>query len=394
MTLILQSKIEAMNTIARIILSITLVLWFLPTITINAQIWPGDINNNGIVNGVDWLYYGAAFSETGPSRTEVSSIWAPHNAPEAWSLFFPEAVNYSYADCNGDGMVSPLDGNTLRLNFGLQRSVVRSDTFSSGLPGQVPPLYFGDHPGDTLTTFAGQALTIPISLGDEEHSVSHFYGLRFKLEGADSAFQKQIQITSPIDAWIGATIASHDLYIDGLNNVDFGVVRFDQENINGSGEILSLGIVMEENLIFNQAPKRTFKIFLDSMLLVDNALNTYAIAGDTLTFEVFPDSTSLITSLSNQPTFAQARVFPNPANQKVHLQVERAAIEKVEIWSIEGLEVSSNQYVFNNQLSGQIDLDVAMLSSGFYWIRYWINRKVYTLPLINTTSISAHLIYR
>ena len=383
MTLILQLKIEAMNTFVRTILTITTVIWCISMGTIQAQIWPGDINDNGIVNGVDWLYYGAAFSESGPTRTEVSSIWAPHNAPEAWTLFFPKSLNYSYADCNGDGVVSPLDGNTLRLNFGLQRPTVTPDTLSFGLQGEAPPLFFGDHPRDTLTTFAGQALTIPISLGDEMHPVSQFYGLRFKLLGSDSAFHDQIQITAKIDAWIGATIASHDLYVEGLNAVDFGVVRFDQINTNGAGEILSLGIVMEENLIFNQAPKRTFKVFLDSMLLVDNKLNTYPISGDTLTLEVFPDSTSLITSTSNTPEIvAPVKTYPNPASQTIFLSVENTVINKVEMWSLEGAQMSSLQSFPNKPLTGQLEIDVRSFTPGLYWIRYWTDRGAYTMPVI------------
>jgi len=51
----------------------------------HAQVWPGDVNNNGIVNHVDLIYLGEIFFQTGPPRffPEQGIFWEEKliNAP-------------------------------------------------------------------------------------------------------------------------------------------------------------------------------------------------------------------------------------------------------------------------------------------------------------------------
>lgn len=334
----------------------------------NAQIWPGDVNNNGVVNGVDWLYYGVAFSATGPSRSETSSIWAAHNAPEAWDQFFPQNLNLAHADCNGDGLIDPLDGVTIRLNFGQQRTTISPDTSSKGLPGLDPNLFFNNHRKDTIVTFAGQALNIPISLGDADLPLTHFYGLRFRLQGVDTFVNDQVKIEVLDNAWIGSTIQSHDLYVNDISDVDFAVTRFDQQQINGAGPILNLQIVVEENLVFNQAPSKTFQISFDSILLVDNELNIFNLAGDTLSLKVFKDSSELITSTFDQIELSEStiQIFPNPGTDRLKISGFDAEVRKIEVYDINGLSIFSTHAPIS---SIEYDLNSQAWPAGIYWVK-------------------------
>ena len=72
-------------------------------------IWPGDINNNGVVNEVDMLFWGIAYGQTGPSRMPMDSTFIGYPFDSLWAQSFPMGPNYAYADANGDGVVNNLD---------------------------------------------------------------------------------------------------------------------------------------------------------------------------------------------------------------------------------------------------------------------------------------------
>lgn len=98
-------------------LLVILVMW---SSTAHAQsVWPGDINNNGIVNCVDMLYWGAAYGKTGTARSSISATWQAQPMPTPWNWNFQDTErNYAYADVNGDGKVDMTDvTNGIDPNF-------------------------------------------------------------------------------------------------------------------------------------------------------------------------------------------------------------------------------------------------------------------------------------
>jgi len=77
------------------------------------QIWPGDINDNGIVNGVDLLYHGVAEGNIGPERAETGSDWEGYLSAPLWQNSFTDGINFSNADVNGRGKVEQGDRKVL-----------------------------------------------------------------------------------------------------------------------------------------------------------------------------------------------------------------------------------------------------------------------------------------
>lgn len=73
-------------------------------------VWPGDINNDGLVSMIDFLSLGIANGNTGPARPNASSDWIGQPA-EDWATSFGEEnvlapqLNHKYADANGDGSI-------------------------------------------------------------------------------------------------------------------------------------------------------------------------------------------------------------------------------------------------------------------------------------------------
>ncbi len=356
----------------------------LQTAVLVGQVWPGDISNNGEVNGVDWLYYGAAFGASGGARSEVSFVWAEHNSPNPWFNFFTDGHNFSFADCNGDGVVDENDGRALLINFGLEREEpdfeVTPDSLSSGFPGMAPALYFGDHRLDTFKVLRNQVISIPISLGDADIPVEEFYGLRFKMNVAEELTGDAVELGKYPATWIGPTLLSQDVFVDDLQDIDVGITRFDQKEVTvGQGRILQLSIIIEGNVIFFENSTRTFHITLDSLKLVDKDLKTLPLIGDTLTVIVYKDSDALITSTNNGlPTDANITIFPNPANgnEGMFVQYENLNIKGLRLYNIQG-QLMYHQKL-NADRTGMVALNPPDLPPG-----------IYTLSAIHETGIYA-----
>jgi len=74
-------------------------------------VYPGDADNNGMVNELDILPIGIYFHEMGPQRDNISYNWDGFYV-EPWNI--PDAT---YADANGDGVIDQLDVVGIGVNW-------------------------------------------------------------------------------------------------------------------------------------------------------------------------------------------------------------------------------------------------------------------------------------
>lgn len=79
------------------------------------QVWPGDIDNNGQVDGADLLRWAYAFGKVGAVRPEATITWAAQAGP-AWVDTFPDGLTLAYADTDGDGRVLQRDVTAFTTN--------------------------------------------------------------------------------------------------------------------------------------------------------------------------------------------------------------------------------------------------------------------------------------
>ncbi len=87
----------------------SLVIAFVPP---QMTVWPGDADNNGVVDQGDLLPIGLYYGKIGPARANASTAWVGQPVVP-WS---PAAA--AYADTNGDGVVSDFDIYAIDLNWG------------------------------------------------------------------------------------------------------------------------------------------------------------------------------------------------------------------------------------------------------------------------------------
>jgi hypothetical protein len=80
----------------------------------NDRVFPGDTDNNGVVNALDILPIGVHFLSTGAARDSASFAWAAQRA-----LLWDDPAA-TYADANGDGTVDERDVVAIGVNWGNQ----------------------------------------------------------------------------------------------------------------------------------------------------------------------------------------------------------------------------------------------------------------------------------
>jgi len=83
--------------------------------TTGPGVFPGDANNDGVVNEIDVLPLGVFWMMTGPERADGFE-WMMHPA-YAW-----DEIAATYADCNGDSTINELDLQVIGMNWGRTHS--------------------------------------------------------------------------------------------------------------------------------------------------------------------------------------------------------------------------------------------------------------------------------
>ena len=99
------------------------------------MVWPGDTNNDGIVNQADVLPIGLAMGFTGPVRPNASLKWIGQPCL-AWT-----PVRATYADATGNGIVESSDIIGIKINWGKTISLKKSmPEIISEINGRICPV--------------------------------------------------------------------------------------------------------------------------------------------------------------------------------------------------------------------------------------------------------------
>jgi hypothetical protein len=100
-------------------------------------VFPGDTDNNGLVNELDILPVGLYFLTTGTPRFKISNNWQPWRLP-AW-----DNLPAMYADANGDGVIDERDIIAIGVNWG-NTHIVSGRSFAIDLDDSFIETYRGN----------------------------------------------------------------------------------------------------------------------------------------------------------------------------------------------------------------------------------------------------------
>ncbi|MEZ4921431.1 MAG: hypothetical protein R2792_20215, partial [Saprospiraceae bacterium] len=204
-------------------------------------VFPGDANNNGVVNNVDVLYIGMAHGFIGPARdSSLGNFPFEPVSAEAWPFTFDNGVNYAHADCDGDGYIHYLyDLFPILFNYNQSNPIFSNpETFNPGIPGIDPPIFF-DTTNIPAAINGTQIISLPIVLGTEDQPVDDLYGIAFSIiTDGEFAPATEVEIDLSDPSWANTDGDNFYMYVPiDENRIDVAWTRTDQNMKSGFGPI-------------------------------------------------------------------------------------------------------------------------------------------------------------
>lgn len=309
-------------------------------------VWPGDINNNGVVNGVDFLYWGLVYGATGPARDKTSAKWEEKTAPELWAQSFPNGLNYYYADCNGDGVVNEDDvDEAIDKNYGETHGIVLGDGFENADTGSVTPALKLET--STPIVSPGEAVEISLRIDDSAMAVEVFYGMAISMKYDKKALKELDGLDFKLDksSWLSedsSNVATYLFSDKKEGTAMLAITRTDQQSVPIGPEELGRFSIVTEDLVIGKEID-TIHIQIDSVIVIADDFSVMATqpTGIDIIVTQNPDSVLVATSNDYNPMnfFDRAKAFPNPTRQTFFIQAP-IEIDHIEIFNIMGQPVN------------------------------------------------------
>jgi len=212
-------------------------------------VWPGDANNNKLVEITDILNIGIAFNDSGPSRGVMNNNWTGKYC-DNWGKTFINGVDYKHSDCNGDGVVDSLDLMAISINWG--DSHKKTGLTSGGNPSD-PPFYLAFskatyNPGDTVKA--------AIILGTPSNSLGNVYGMASEFNFDLAYIDTNTLKVNFSKSWFG-TPGTDMLYFFhpeySIGKLFFAISRIDHNNKSGNGNIGTVSFIIPKNASANNS---------------------------------------------------------------------------------------------------------------------------------------------
>ncbi len=328
-------------------------------------VWPGDTNNDGIVDHRDILPIGYHYGKVGFARESTNRMaWLEHLV-----LPWPNASE-TFADANGDGVIDYEDLYVIDAYAG--RTTPLYDTHSDPEIKHVAV----EIPSDAST------LLLEISINRPEN-VTTFMGLTFRLHLPAFAFDCSAFYESA--AYVMSNIGH--IYINDLPTLSLSAV-----NENCSELTIAFTLMGWENALDFDEVK--VAIVLENTAGISGQINIpisdYALTTNFGSTEDFPISIVVIPTTSsskdyevvgNEPTLL--RNYPNPFNPET--TIELFLIEgdyiTLDIFDATGRHLKTLVETYKDAGTHRIKLDATTLASGLYLYRlsttkYQITQKM------------------
>jgi len=288
------------------------------TFVLGDTVWPGDTNNNRLVNQADVPPIGLFWNKTGPKRDNASIVWKGQ-AVEPWS---PDAA--TYADANGDGLVNQSDVLPIGLNWGRTHTQPMTAPHDlSAAASAVPPSLRTTIIGDTNP---GKTFWLEI----HADSVANLFGIAFELLYTPNT---NVHVDSMLAGkWLGDDLVFFAYLDSTAGKINLAITRkAGQGGRDGSGAVARIKMRMSNQTTRGQITTLTLR----EVMANDSA-------GNPIQFNVI--NGSIITSVVSRPQagvpprFALYPNVPNPFNPSTMIQYDLPeAVEiKLEIFDILG----------------------------------------------------------
>lgn len=283
------------------------LLLFVFSLSAQDRVWPGDANNNGVVNEADLFYLGLGFGREGPARKTVSAAFEAQPIADVWAVSAIGGLDFVYADCDGNGVIDSNDVQVIVQNFGKSHNdvVFQPDVILEGTPG-ISPAFAVSETIDLSIQPNTRVKEILLDLGSLDIPVASLKGLSFYIKVDPQAFDAT-KTTFEFDdnGWLPDDENAQSFTIQqstGRSGPGDLVVAYTRTGAavagNGIGPIGTIsvspntGFILEDDL-------PNFKITIDSIILFDDLNNQVPILGTQINLmpDGFRDSTIIDSTI-------------------------------------------------------------------------------------------------
>lgn len=316
------------------------------------SVWPGDANYDGIADVYDILPMGIAYGSSGPARANATTGWTPQTAAN-WSGQFFSGLNYKHADANGDGSVTIADTLPINLNYGFSHNKTGEEVIS-GNDLQI------DIEEDSL--FTGDTMHVNILLGTATEPIDSLYGLAFSIDFDTTLVDPSTLKVVFDNSWVGTPgvdmISMWRAYGGGAI-LDIGLTRIDQTEQTGYGRIVSLSIIMIDDLGGKREMIETFKMTVSRLEAqrADEFPLSLGVRSDSL---VVGDTDTKVSWLAEGFNW---QVYPNPVRDVVEVKMSRPSIGE---WVLS--DVLGNQLLREQGYRARFTWNLSCLPAGLYFL--------------------------
>ncbi len=322
-------------------------------------VWAGDNNHDGRVDMLDLLELGEHIGLKGiPREEQMSNIWYGQSANDWVNSFAPnKAYNYKHIDANGDGLVSLKDTTAINRFYGNEHNLVNSVVNKADIPVYLQ--YVGKNQNELS---AGDTVKYQIRVGDQSNPAIDFSGLAFDFNYNPLVFDaNSVFVDFNQNAWSKLGAPTLEMVKTPWNGrLDVGYSRVGKNTLSGFGDILTIGIVIDEDVegIKTKNEIRS-SIEVNMYYKGDNQLLSKPYVLD-VNFTRAPQEEVVL-----ETTPHEINIYPNPTSDFVTIETNPDnPIEHIEIMDIIGRTRFQKDHI--NKSS--IKVDVNELSTGIYII--------------------------
>jgi hypothetical protein len=327
-------------------------------------VWPGDADNNSVVNHYDLLYLGLGMGRNHTARTTLTDQWKG-----AESLDWPEAtgtraINFKNLDMDGNGYIEPADTAVLLQYWGEKTTDFdgRNAYWLPATPDSRADQINISVEADTLNT--GIAVKVPLSL-----SANGMQGLAFCI-----SYDPKLMATAPrfeaANSWFGEPgvnlITVHKDFPE-QRRLDVALTRLDGQAAQGSGAIGNLV------LTFKGLPEdsmQTTQLYVSNAMGIEPSerLISLAVTKKTIvlrtqasssTKELFPDQALVLS--------------PNPARDGFRITSAQQPISRVVLIDAIGAVAAELNW---DTPSHSVQINTAHLLPGTYFAQVFVGQTM------------------
>ncbi|MFK7809460.1 MAG: Ig-like domain-containing protein [Saprospiraceae bacterium] len=323
-------------------------------------VFPGDANNDGIVNMVDVLPVGFCTGVVGPSRDNPSPDWYGQFS-EDWDG--PMGAIEKHVDTNGDGEITGADTLAINEHYGKTAAIVAGPVATL----ENIPLYFIPR---TPNPGPGDLVQIDVMLGTPAAPAFDIYGLSFSLGyNAEIVEEGTMSIQFDDSSWASYNSPmlgfSKDRY--AANKFDVAYTRTSDVSANGYGIIATVEFVIDDVIDLRLNEYITFRLDFEGEPITTNAAGQYVtVAGADMEMKIntkpgLNDTDDIIVAYPN-PTDEVLNVFANGSEE----------LEQVKIYDLIGnLLYDSGRILEKNH-----QVDVSTIHNGLYIVNAYTTKEM------------------